>query len=234
MPRRVAGPVVVVQRPVMGGNARMPGGLRSNSTELKALDFPASNQLLNATAVITPLNLIRAGSSFFNRVGRKIEMQSLRIVLEVEPLRSITADDYVRFMIVYDRQTNGALPAIADIIQTTDQAGANTTTPLSGINLNNRDRFVILRDHRLQLPSLQVAAGVVSNLGPQDQATRNFIFDDYIKLKGLVTQYKQDSAPAVIGDIATGSLLFVTFGEQAAGSEGYRSLFEARLRYKDL
>lgn len=212
----------------------MPGTLRSNKSELKSLDVPFGASAINTTGAITCINMIRAGSSFFNRVGRKIEMQSVRLKASIVPLRTSAAPDYARILIVYDRQSNGALPALADILQTTDQAGTNTTTSFSGVNLNNRDRFVILRDHHIVLPSLSVAAGVVTNPGFVDQVSRAFNFDDYVKLKGLVTQYKADSAPAVIGDIATGSLLLVTVGSIAAAAEGFQADVETRLRYRDL
>jgi len=144
-----------------------PGELRQSyakmTSELKALDVPNNTVLVNTTAVITPLNLIRAGSTFCNRIGRKIEMESARLVGALVPVRTVVNQDYVRIMIVYDRQTNGALPAIADILQTTDQATANTTGTLSGVNLNNRDRFVILKDHHVTLPSFTDTAGVITN-----------------------------------------------------------------------
>lgn len=224
---------MVLHRPIMGGNNRA-GALRSNSHELKSLDVPFGTVTLDSTGSVTALNLIRAGSSYFNRIGRKIEMQSIRLVAEVLPLRTIAAQDYIRILIIYDRQTNGALPAITDILQTTDQAGANSTTSFSGLNLNNRDRFVVLRDHHVTLPSMTDTAGVITNLGLEDPISRTFNFDDYVKLRGMLVQYKADSAPAVIGDIATGSLLLVTLGAQAAGTAGFQLNVETRLRYKDL
>lgn len=225
-----------VQRRVMGGISRpFPGQLRGQQgPELKSLDLPAASYALNTTAVITPLNLIRVGSTFCNRIGRKIEMQSLRVAGRLDTLRTVADEEYTRILIVYDRQANGALPAIADILQTTDQATANTTTSFSGVNLNNRDRFVILRDERIVTPSATVTAGVITNLGVVDPVHRLTNFDWYIKMKGLLTQYKADSAPAVIGDIATGSLLLVTFGATAAGSEGWAVALESRLRYLDV
>lgn len=211
-----------------------PGQLRGQAgPELKALDVPVAQYLLNTTAVITPLNLIRTGSTFCNRIGRKVEMQSIRVVGNISVLRTLASEDYLRIMIIYDRQTNGALPAIADILQTTDQATNNTTTSYSGINLNNRDRFVILRDERLATPSITVTAGVQTNIGLTDPIHKLTNFDWFVKLKGLLTQYKADSAPAVIGDIASGGLYLVTFGGNAAGSEAYEATLEARLRYLD-
>lgn len=225
----------MVARRVMGGISRpLPGQLRGQlGPELKALDVPAANYTLNTTAQITPLNLIRTGSTFCNRIGRKIEMQSVRVSGRLNTANTVADEDYFRMMIIYDRQTNGALPAIADILQTTDQATANSTTSQSGINLNNRDRFIILRDLRIVPPSLTSTAGVVTNLGITDPISRLSNFDFFVKLKGLLTQYKADSAPAVIGDIASGGLYLVTYGGKASGSEGFSCILESRLRYLD-
>lgn len=216
--------------------AALPGALRSGRHELKSVDVPTGVVLCNTTAVITPLNLIRAGSSFNNRVGRKIEMISLRLVGQMVSVRTTVAQDYNRIMLVYDRQTNGALPAIADILQATDQAGTNTTDSFTGINLNNRDRFVILRDEHLCMPTQTQAAGtVITNPGGQiDPVSTTFKLDWYVKLKGLVAQFKADSAPAVIGDISTGGLYLVTFGDNVAGTEGWALETQTRLRYLDL
>lgn len=211
----------------------LPGGVSSTSSEMKALDLPVAVYPLNATGAVTPLNLIRTGTSFMNRIGRKIQMKSLRVNGRIDILRTVADEDYVRVLLIYDRQTNGTAPAITDILQTTDQAAANTTTAFSGANLNNRDRFVILRDQHIYLPSLTSTAGVITNVSFVDQVSKQALFDWYVKLPNYVTQYKADSSPAVIGDVATGGLFLVTFGAQTAGQEGYQIALESRLRYLD-
>lgn len=221
-------------RPVMGLQARPPGVLRSNKPELKALDNPNGVLALNSTGAILLVNAVRTGSTFCNRIGRKMEMKSIRLVGFISPIRAQTLYDYVRILIVYDRQTNGALPAIGDILQSTDQAAANGTSAFSGINLNNRDRFVIIRDGRFSLPEV---TGAVAPFLPGtfiDQVTPTQQIDWFCKIPQYLTQYKADSAPAVIGDIATGSLLVVTLGVQAAAAEGYQLNLETRLRFNDL
>jgi len=201
--------------------------------EVKSLDIGIANYAVNTTAVITSLNLIRAGSSFFNRIGRKIEMKSIHLKGYLNPVRTNAAADYARVMLVYDAQTNGTAPAIADILQDTDQAGTNATGVFSSANLNNRDRFKILCDYRIVLPSLTVTAGVVTNPGFIDPVTAAFDLERFVKLKGLVTQFKADSSPAVIGDIATGGLFLVTFGGTPSGSEGFQFTGSFRIRYTD-
>jgi len=210
----------------------MPGP-RYAKGEIKSLDVPSSTYTLNSTAQITALNLIRAGTSFFNRIGRKINMKSLHVKLQLNPIRTVAATDYCRVMIVYDSQTNGSNPAIADIIQDTDQAGTNTTNAVSSANLNNRDRFRILCDWRLCLPSVTLTGGVQTNLGIQDVNESIVDLERFIPMKRLVTQFKADSSPAVIGDIATGGIFLVTLGGVASGFEGWQVVGSTSLRYLD-
>jgi len=222
----------------MLARSRLPATtLRTLSSEVKSIDVPVGTYNLNLLAAIVPLNLVAtgtAGSSFFNRVGRRIEMKSLLMKAVILPLRTTTVQDYVRVMIVYDRQSNGAAPSISDILQTTSATGANTTTVYSDINLNNRDRFSILRDHRIYLPSVTDTAGVLTAVGPVDPISLTFNVKDYIKLKGLVTQYKADSNPPVLSDLATGGLFLVTLGTQVGGTnDGWALSAEFRLRYFD-
>lgn len=258
--RRFSGPpqsqramLVNVPRPVpmrarMSG-ARLPGVLRSRNSEVKALTVseataaPGGAALaLNATGSILAVNEIAVGSSFFNRIGRKVEMKNVRFTGIINPINATRAavTDYARIVLVYDRQANGALPSISDIFQDTEQNGTNTTNAGSGVNLNNRDRFAIIMDKRVQLPAATDTAGVMTNLWPTSfgsatDGTPGYIIDEFRKLKGLTTQYKADSAPAVIGDISTGSLLLVTFANNAAGSDVWAmNLWNVRLRFHDM
>lgn len=210
----------------------MPGP-RYAKTEVKSLDLANASYALDSTGTVTCLNLIRAGSSFFNRIGRKVNMKSLHLKMFLNPVRTSAAPDYVRVMVVYDSQSNGAAPAISDVIQDTDQAGTNSTNAFSSANLNNRDRFRILCDYRIAPPTTTVTAGVVTNVGVVDPLTEVIDIERFIPLKGLVTQFKADSSPAVIGDIATGGLFLITYGRYASGAEGWQATGSFRLRYKD-
>lgn len=213
----------------------LPGNLQGARYEVKTLDLPAQTVTINSTATVTPLNLIRAGSSFFNRIGRKICIKSVRINGQIKTTgTAVVTNEYDRILLVYDRQTNGALPSINDILQTTDQAGTNTTGAFSGFNMNNTDRFVILRDIRFAVP-LGTTGALTNNVaGALDYTTNKSNIDMYVKTGNLETHYKADSSPAVVGDISTGGLFLVTLGSNAAGAEAYSLIFESRIRYKDI
>lgn len=236
-------PMMMVPRPVMGGNynSNKPADFFSSSAEVKALDITLFVNPLNTPGNITPLNLVAPGSSFYQRVGRKIEMKSVRIIgyvnLRVPLIMQTNYTAYLaRVMIVYDRQTNGALPAMSDILQNVDYTGVGLTTSLSSINLNNRDRFSIIRDQIIYMPFVRSNNATpdpyVDYIVPTaDPVTPTYNIDMYCKLKGLATQYKADSAVPTIGDVATGALYLVTLGAYATSA--WQINTTSRLRYLD-
>lgn len=222
----------------------IPGLLYQTKTEKKVLfvgEADATNGVLacNTTGSIIALNLIQVGSSMFNRIGRKIEMRSLRFIGQYLTTNAggpvTTVDpDYHRLAIVYDRQTNGALPTLSDMFQDTEQTGTNTSTSLSGVNMNNRERFVVLMDKRITLPQGTATAGVLTNVFPND-VNLPIKVDEFRRLRGLTTHYGADSSPAVIGDIRTGGLYIVSFTNiQAAGTEIFSMNWNVRLKYTDV
>lgn len=213
--------------------ANIPANLRAFGSETKSIDTPGFVVNLNTTGSVTGLNFIRAGNSFFNRIGRRVELKNITLSCSITPLRTVAQPDYVRVMVIYDRQTNGAAPVLADILQSVDQAGAATNTAFSGINLNNRDRFKIFIDERITLPSTTVTAGVITNPGFVDPVKTTFNIKRFAKLGREITQYKADSAPAVVGDISTGGLFLLAVGSIAAGTEGFNMVVESRVRYND-
>lgn len=220
----------------------IPGLLRQTATEKKVLytgtNDPVNATLaLNTTGTVTAINLIQVGSSMFNRIGRKIEMRSIRIsgqLFTATVTRATVVPDYARVLIIYDRQTNGAFPTVSDILQDTDQAGTNTTEAFSGLNMNNRERFVTIMDKRFTIPQATATAGVLTNVFPQNEMYPIKI-DEFRRLRGLTTHYKADSNPAVIGDVSTGGLYAVSIAQtQAAGTELFSFQFNCRLKYVDV
>jgi len=158
-------------------------------------------------------------------------MKNLHIRGVIENLVTSGIENVARLLIVYDRQPAGALPVIQDILQSRSQTGAATTTGNSEINLDNRDRFTIIRDLEWFLPSCTNTAGVLTN-GPNFPGTdEKMDLNVFIKLKGLGTHYKSTSNPATIADIATGALYccFVCTSNDAT----WDARVGFRLRYDD-
>lgn len=211
----------------------LPATLRSRIPEVKTVDIPQTSTLLSTTATFQLLNGIQEGSSFFNRVGRKVMMKSFRLTGSIIPdgLGAGNAH-YIRIMVVYDRQPNGTFPAIADLLQNVDNAGAATTTSLSGMNMNNAERFLMLADLRIDIP--QDSGTTDNQFASIIDYKGEFNIDRYIKLRNLETHFKASSNPAVVADQSTGSLFLCTFGNVAAASAEYDLQWTGRLRYHDV
>ena len=91
-------------------------------------------------------------------------MKSLHLTGLIHSTGKQADQDYCRLLVVYDRQTNGALPAASDILKDYDQSGSSSIGVFSGINPDNRERFVILADYRLAMPGTSdIAPGISAN-----------------------------------------------------------------------
>lgn len=215
---------------------RLPGTLRMTRPEMKSCDVVSASVAVSTTAQFILLNGVQEGSSFYNRIGRRISMRSLHLKFTLAPSgNGAGVGETLRFMVIYDRQPNGAAPAISDLLLDYDNTGATGTTVKSGMNMNNSDRFVMLRDKILQIPNN--GAAVALSAGQEaimDQFEEKGDFNWFVKLRGSEVHYKATSNPAVIGDIATGALYFVTYSNIAVATSGYNATYLARLRYSDL
>lgn len=187
-----------------------------NDQEKKIIDTtfgtPSSpdNTLFQGAGAVTLLSGVAQGDDNFNRIGRKITVVSLAYKFHlVNTVTTIgTNSPYgARIMFVWDKQPNGALPAVVDILQTTD-----ITSPLSA---NNEGRFKVLKNHQLMIgqdPNVAMCEG-------------------YLKLD---LHSKFEGTGSTIASIATGSLLMLTiacqttFSAVAVSDNGY-----VRLRFKD-
>lgn len=212
----------------------IPRGWRRSATsvEKKAVDFYNLGLLLSSTGSINCLNLIATGSSFYNRIGRQVKMKSIRLTGYFRSQTEFSDLTACRIAIVYDSQTNGVAPTFADVWQDYNSNGATNISPVSGLNLNNRDRFRILCDEKFMLPKTNLQStgdiGTVPN-GPNPQPN-DLTFDRYINLRNLVTQYKSDLNTT--GDISTGGLFLITYGS-SVGTAPWTFACSARLRYYD-
>ena len=84
-------------------------------------------------------------------------------------------------------------------------------------------------DERVVLPAVNTSGFT----GAVDGVNKTFNINRYIKMANLKTHYSADSAPAVIGDIATGAVYILTLGSIASPNEGWKFTASWRLRYTD-
>lgn len=226
------------------GRSPATRGSRTHGVEVKAMDMPAISagadsivKVISTTATFDLLNGIQEGASFYNRVGRRTHMKSVHVTGFLAPngVNGAGVAEYDRIMLVYDRQPNGAFPAIADILLDYGNDGTTFTTSISKMNLNNVERFAILRDSRYQCPNNSNSGGITagqSNLQQYDEDGGKINW--FVPLKDLETHYKSSTNPAAIGDIATGALYLITFGSVAAATAGFTFTYNSRLRFIDI
>lgn len=186
------------------------------------------------------LNCIQPGSGSWNRIGRKVNLTSIRLRGELLHQYTDTATfgvitgNAVRMVVVWDKQPSGAaIPAFDVVFGQTSQLGTEATLYKDALRFDNMDRFTVLRDTVIDMkpPLFNGAAGT------QDFTFPMYSFDEYIKLGGRETLFSGQSNPCTISDISTGAL-YVYFRAQANSGTSNQILVSAnshaRLRYVDI
>ncbi|AJD07546.1 capsid protein [Sewage-associated circular DNA virus-26] len=240
-------------RKIVGNRVPRPMPMRRSikTGEIKCLDqtflatynatwvpdaFPQKVLNADSNGAFQAINLIQQGNGISQRIGNKINLKSVRLRFSLDPTTVTTASPTdTRVMLVYDRQPNGLYPSLNDFLNGVSQSNAllnpsGLALCSSNINPNNFERFTVLMDKSITLPSSQAS----SNFGPTgDGQNSPWWIDEYIKCKGLPVTYKANSAPSVIGDIATGTLFLFCVGENVALGTSWSYRGQARLRYYD-
>jgi len=210
--------------------------------ETKSIDIPvATLQTTFATGNSNSqsLTLIQEGAGFWNRIGRKACLKSLQVsaILFPENAAGALVEELLRYIIFYDKQPNGVAATWNQVVQAYDNAGGVTNSVYDGMNLDNRDRFVILRDRKIVVPRTSAtgiptsvpfgtAAGSVGSGGSDGGA----VIKEYIKLGGIEAQFSGTANPATVAQISTGNLAIVVQG----GTGGqWQFVGSARLRFTD-
>jgi len=198
---------------------RASRGWYNKPGELKFNDTVSATYNCDTTGSVTALNLLAVGSGATDRDGRQITCKSVAVQGLLAPIDGATNACYCRVMLVWDSQCNGG--AIATITQI-----LNAATSLTNTNLDNRERFTILRDFKYAMGSTSNTATQAVSNSPN---TTNI--DWFVPLKGMVTTYNSGTT-AAITSIATGALLLVTIGNQATTDCG-AFIATTRLRFYD-
>lgn len=210
--------------------------------ELKSLDTYADGSTIDVMSLgndnsMVLLNGVQQGPAFYERIGRKITPKSLLI-------RAIYLFQYgggtaiqsrpLRVAVVWDSQPTSSFPALNDIFDSKDENGAAINNPfLSGPNMDNRERFKILRDDVIQV-DLQTPRPADTSGGVQ------YCYEKFIILpKGATTSFSGTSNPMTVASIERGALYLVAFqkGLVTVGDWTYLSgnndTIVSRLRYTD-
>ena len=196
--------------------------------EKKVIDINTTSFAVETTGTqLQLLNGCAPGSQNFNRIGRKITMKSLQIRGRVQFKDTTGGPTQVRMIVVYDKQPNGAAPTFANIISSQNIAGTIDSLISCFPNLDNRDRFEIIRDRMYE-------SGVIQDTATQAYAAGMPLctISEFIPLGARDTQFNAGTA-GTIGDITSGSL-YVFFISNQANANGVDVLCAFRTRFTDM
>jgi len=230
-------------RGVLAGQIRGSNQPLVSSGETKGVDTNLSTGLgdlteaTNSSTPIIALNLIQTGSGSWNRVGRKVFPQSVRLKYTIRYRYAQRASgevqaNNVRVLLVWDKNPNGAaLPTFDTIFKATDQSGNEASYWNAPAAYDTMDRFRIIRDtvHDFNPAMYPATSGDIAFMSVSE--------DQFVVLPaGLETVYSGQAVPQTIADLYSGALYFVAIMKDALPTDYAMQILDgsvARLRYKD-
>lgn len=232
LPRALVASPFVPPRQVRVPAARALGEKKGMDT---AISFGTINSTVNDNSGMIVLNLIQQGAGSWNRVGRKVNLRSLRIRGDISHTQTTgasgtTVGQTVRCVVVWDKQpSSGTIPQWQDMFGFTAQDGSEGTSMYAPIRYDNMDRFSILRD-----VTYDPQPGAKS--GNPDIVIYHNTIDEYIRLGDRECVFSGQSNPMTIADISSGAIYFCVRAKINNPLTMVSSIgnMTARLRYTDL
>lgn len=145
-------------------------------------------------------------------MGNRVTIKSLELRLAVGTTTTAAASQFVRFMVILDKQCNGANLTIGNVLSPASFYGFR--------NLDYRKRFKVLLDKAF---TLAVPGG--------DTNKRHFHI--YMKFRRPIIVDYNGGGAGTIGDIASNSLTLLCIGTVGAGTNAASMDGNTRIRYLD-
>lgn len=163
------------------------------------------NVYVNKTALTADttgacLNLfaLTQGTGAAGRVGAKVAYKGISVDLLFRPTSA--SDSYVNWCLLYDKETNGAVPSVASVFEQANGMGQRTHI--------YKDRFITLKKGQVAYQDTDGTSGV---------AIKRWTF--YVPLKGKPCKFNTGNA-GTVADIQSGSLILAYSGSTAGGNAG--------------
>lgn len=184
----------------------------SGRIEKKLFDLGVGDVAVNTTGAFQLLNgLVRGTGLYGERVGAQITMDSIEISGKVghngymgAANATATQQQVARLIVVRDKQTNGAIFSLTDLL---DTATANALYQGDWLG-----RYEILLDKRWVCPSMTTDASGNPSLVSQPGGVHAFYFKIPCKRK---VHYNNGNA-GTVADIDQGSIYMLWVGDNAA------------------
>lgn len=204
-------------------------GRRGADAEKKVADVGPGQFSANTTGQFSLLAAPVPGNDFTNRIGRKVLLKSLYIrgIVTCEladqdgPTVGASPAQLARMIIFEDKQPNGAAPAVLDLL--------TSATSQAQLNLNNRDRFKIIRDEQFALE-----AYAYSTTATQAVASLSNAFDIKMYIKLNIEMIFNAGTAGTIADITSGALYMFWIGNRVAGTDDATAALSCRTRFIDM
>jgi len=204
--------------------------------EMKFFDNWYQWELQQDTWATTVVNYgVALGSSANQRIGSKINMKKVLIRMRMDFYDDTVGNTITwnntegniamcfRYVIVYDRQSNAGVPTFADVFAITPTGTSSVVIePVSQFNnIDNKDRFTVLKDSRITLSQGMCPGGLISCIVPINK----------------ITKYQANSTTGQPSTMTTGCLvMFSTILKNNRANVGTNIAaitYNSRLRYYD-
>lgn len=205
--RKYSGSVAMAAKKARTSNPYKPP--RGPYRELKYVDVNTASSnvpFMTANPAAVLLNGIASGSDINQRDGRKVELHSIQLKGR---FFHAGVQQVIRVMVVYDKHTRGLISNAADII-------ADTNNPHSMLNIQNKDRYIVLFDWQV-------------GLDPYNSVST---FDKVYFFKGKQEHFR--GTGGTVGDIESGGVLLLLGAENSSGVTNPTYELFTRIKYKEI
>ena len=217
---------------VVPGYTRKSGYYRyTQAGEKKFFDIQSGFQTLSGggTIVENSLNLIDQGTGVSQMVGRQVRIKSIQIKgrFDVAPkqgavVAGLGTSVTFRLMLILDKQANGAVPTVGQIMQQSELNGM--------LEMENKDRFSVLKEWRVALNSTSVVADNTANPGEEYFSLGVERPFKYYRKCNIVVQFNdQAGGTRNINEVRSNNLILMGFSTNGDGRIDYVT----RIRYTD-
>lgn len=179
-----------------------------------------SNQNLSTGFIVC--NLVRQGDGEAFRDGNVVTGTHLGLRFTIQSgANAETSDGEVRWLVVFDKNPNGANVTVGTILSDQDEDGTATTSFNSALNMAQPGRFMIMRQGG-------VTVSKISGPTPLQQVSIS------LPLYGLQTGFQGTADPMSISYIGANALYFIIYGRMTgAGTLPTISNFLCRYTFQE-
>lgn len=220
-------------------NARMAGyvGLEKKffDTSRVSVTIPTSSDASGGMIDPTTINCLNApaiGSGPTQRDGRQINMMSITVKgnVFIGAQADQTAADVmpnVFIALVLDKQTNAA-QATSQLVFT-NPGGSNNTAAQPFLNLENHQRFKVLKTVRIDAKDIAGCVVPVYDGTNIEQQGAQVNWSMYVNLKDMQVNFLAAQTTSIVGAIADNSLHLIAYTDTS--TSGAQISYNARLRF---